>query len=371
MTVGLVMIAKNEAHVIARAIESARPLVDVMTVVVDDATTDDTVAVCEKLGARTYVRPYRGSLAEARNEAIDLAKNATDYLLMLDPDDTVEGFLPEPLMADVYDVMIHDGPMRHARPQLFRSAAVQYWRPRHEELRVSAEATRALAPDLVYRRMGGGYLDTLGQRDKHLANVRDLTPWILNHHPEDAGGVFVLAQSYRDAGEVEAARGWYEVRLGMQEQGEHAFLAALEIAFLVEKYGETEACEVMAAYLRAHERDPMRAEPLFHLSCYLRSAGHAATAWHFAQRAATLEIPTGRTILDVELYEWKATAELAMCAQELGDKATADELLESIMIELAGQPAALWAERQMRAVVVPEPRRTWTVSKPLKILTLP
>ena len=137
MSVGLVMIAKNEAHVIARAIKSARGLVDAMTVVVDESTTDDTAAVCEKLGAQVLVRSYEGSLAVARNEAIALSRNKTDYLLMLDPDDTIEGFLPEPLVADVYDVPIHDGAWRGKRPLLFRgSAGVSYWRPRHEELRV-------------------------------------------------------------------------------------------------------------------------------------------------------------------------------------------------------------------------------------------
>jgi glycosyltransferase involved in cell wall biosynthesis len=341
-----VLIAKNEAHVISRALQSLAPLVDGVLVALDASTSDDTAAVARGLGARVIECHYTGSLAHARNEAIDLAhaELGAEWILMCDPDDVVEGFLPEPLEADVYDVVIHDGPERFLRPQLFRPKALRYWRPRHEEARIVEGARRELARDLVYLRVGGGWLETLGRREKFMGNVRDLLPW-LESHPEDASGRFLIAQCYRDAGELELARSWYEARIAIGPAADQeTFRSALEIAFLVEKDPGCTLADTTSAYLRAHELQPMRAEPLFHLACALREQGAIASAWLYARRAAELEFPKHGTILDVEVYTWKARGELALDASLLGDRASCKAVLESIMTDpRAPGEARAWA----------------------------
>lgn len=351
---GLVLIAKNEAHVIARAIQSGLDVgVDAVTVVLDDKTTDDTGPVAEKLGATIVVRPFPGSIAAARNEAIEIAGSRTDYLLMLDPDDTYEGSLPTHLLADLYTVWIHEDGSRRQRIQLFRShAGVRYEGIRHERIVPPPEATQSIAASLIYRRIGGGAQDLRPRRDKFMDHVADLLPWV-EAHPSDMHATFVLAQSYRDAGEVEEARQWYERRLDVaDDDDDERFLSALEIAFLVEQHGVAPVESVLSAYLRTHELGPMRAEPLFHLACYLREKGALASAWHFARRASELPVPMAGTIVDVEVYEWKAKAEVAVEAWMLGDRATAMKLL----FEIAHSHPEYkeWADEQLALVSTQE-----------------
>lgn len=81
------MIAKDEEKNIERCIRSAHPLVQEI-VVVDTGSTDNTVAVAERLGARVYTYPWDGSFANARNFA--MAKAQSDWLLLLDADEALD-----------------------------------------------------------------------------------------------------------------------------------------------------------------------------------------------------------------------------------------------------------------------------------------
>ncbi|RSV40707.1 glycosyltransferase family 2 protein [Sphingomonas sp. ABOLD] len=84
----LVMIARNEARAIARALDSARPHVDRM-IVLDTGSTDDTVAIAERCGARVHTFVWRDDFAAARNAALDHAD--ADWNLVLDADEWLEG----------------------------------------------------------------------------------------------------------------------------------------------------------------------------------------------------------------------------------------------------------------------------------------
>ena len=96
-TVGLVLIAKNEASILPRAIGSGRNIVDTFTVVVDQKNTDDTFNLKLEGGSIRVAPTLFGGHAAARNEAVVVACNAnpTDFVLMLDADDTLEGNMPE------------------------------------------------------------------------------------------------------------------------------------------------------------------------------------------------------------------------------------------------------------------------------------
>lgn len=356
--VWLVLIAKNEAHVIGRALASAPPGVARALVVVDEATVDATADVARAAGALVYVRAYRGNLAAARNEALELAAQGDggqrpDYALMLDCDDVYRGMLPRELSADLYDVWIHDHGARHLRPQLVRLGIGAHYKGVRHELLVGPEGcSRSIAPALVYERIGGGAEEKRPRRERFLEHARDLEAW-LEQNPDDARATFMLGQTYRDAGELEAARVHYERRLAMGPPSEEeAYLSALELAFLVEG-DDGPVGALLAAFLRCHELQPLRAEPLFHLACALRERGAVACAWHFARRAAELRMPERGTIVDEEVYEWKAAAEVAIESWMLGDQATAMKLLVQIARE---RPRwAEWAHEQLHVVTTTEP----------------
>jgi glycosyltransferase involved in cell wall biosynthesis len=95
------IIARDEADRIDQAIASVRGLVDEI-LVVDSGSTDDTVGICERLGARVVFNPWCG-FGPQKRFAEDCARN--DWILNLDADewlsDSLRAELPGLLAADL------------------------------------------------------------------------------------------------------------------------------------------------------------------------------------------------------------------------------------------------------------------------------
>lgn len=83
----LVMIARDEAHQIARALDSARPFVDLM-IVLDTGSVDGTVGIARSCGAQVHEFAWRDDFAAARNASLDLSPAA--WNLVLDADEWIE-----------------------------------------------------------------------------------------------------------------------------------------------------------------------------------------------------------------------------------------------------------------------------------------
>jgi glycosyltransferase involved in cell wall biosynthesis len=95
VSVSVVVPAYNRERLLPRALgsiaaqEDLRPL---EVIVVDDASSDDSAAVAERLGARVLRRPVNGGAAAARNDGVRAARG--DWVTMLDSDDEwLSGFL--------------------------------------------------------------------------------------------------------------------------------------------------------------------------------------------------------------------------------------------------------------------------------------
>jgi glycosyltransferase involved in cell wall biosynthesis len=89
------IIAENEERNIARAIESLRCCDEI--VVVDSGSTDRTIEIAAKLGARVVESPWRG-FAEQKNFASEQA--AHDWILSIDADES----LSEALEAEIWQI---------------------------------------------------------------------------------------------------------------------------------------------------------------------------------------------------------------------------------------------------------------------------
>ena len=83
----VVMIARDEAASIARALESARPHVDRM-IVLDTGSTDATREIATAAGAAVYSFIWCDDFAAARNAALD--RSDADWNLILDADEGIE-----------------------------------------------------------------------------------------------------------------------------------------------------------------------------------------------------------------------------------------------------------------------------------------
>lgn len=85
--VTVVMPAMNRAHLIARALDSitAGSVQPKAIIVVDDASSDDTVSVARAHGATVIELPVNGGSGPARNRGIEAAD--TEWIAFLDSDD--------------------------------------------------------------------------------------------------------------------------------------------------------------------------------------------------------------------------------------------------------------------------------------------
>ena len=88
------VITKNEAADIGAALESVAWADDI--VVVDSESTDDTVAIATRHGARVFVRPWPGYVAQ-KNYAASVASH--DWVLSLDADERVTPALATEIKA--------------------------------------------------------------------------------------------------------------------------------------------------------------------------------------------------------------------------------------------------------------------------------
>ena len=85
-SLSLCMIVRNEEKYLPDCLNSVEAVVDEV-VVVDTGSTDHTLGVAERLGARCYSAPWTHDFAQARN--ISLAHATKDYILVLDADEVL------------------------------------------------------------------------------------------------------------------------------------------------------------------------------------------------------------------------------------------------------------------------------------------
>lgn len=81
-------IVKNEAKNLAKSIKSLKNQVNEI-VVVDTGSTDNTIVVARKLGAKVYSFPWQNDFSKVRNFALSKAKG--DWLILLDADEYFTG----------------------------------------------------------------------------------------------------------------------------------------------------------------------------------------------------------------------------------------------------------------------------------------
>ncbi|MED0674309.1 glycosyltransferase [Aneurinibacillus thermoaerophilus] len=85
--VSLCMIVKDEEQHLPACLESVQSLVDEI-IIVDTGSTDRTVAIAKKYGAKVFHKPWEDDFSKARN--VSLKKATGDWILQLDADERLE-----------------------------------------------------------------------------------------------------------------------------------------------------------------------------------------------------------------------------------------------------------------------------------------
>lgn len=208
-TLSLCMIAKNEEEFIGDCLASVKDLVDEI-IVVDTGSTDRTIEIAERFGAKIYHFPWVGDFASARNESL---KHATgDWILVLDADETI----PSEWHAEVrkaiqnkdtigYSMVIENllGAKGESRQmalifRLFQNRLdMRYEGIIHEQIIMAAQRTGMPLGGTQARIMHRGYLNQyLDQRDKYQRNLKILLDQE-KQEPENPYAHFNLGQTYK------------------------------------------------------------------------------------------------------------------------------------------------------------------------------
>ena len=312
------MIVKNEAKVIARCLESVKPVIDAWCIV-DTGSADGTQAiirsVMQDLPGELHERPWK-DFGHNRTEAIELARARSDaqYLLVIDADDHLvipPRFAMPPLTKDAYTLHVQDSGTSYWRTHLFRSDLDYHYTGVLPEVLISREKrATARLPGLVYKRTGGGARSSDPNKFRKDAAVLEAA---LAAEPTNARYAFYLAQSWRDAGEPEKAIAGYGRRASMGGWEEEVYFSLHQIGKLSARVGRDDA-EIIDAYVRAYEYRPTRAEPLCDLAAVLREHGRRVAAYPFARAAAEIPRPEDVLFVDDSVYAWRALDEYAIAA---------------------------------------------------------
>lgn len=353
----LSMIVKNEEAVLARCLESVRPLLSAW-VIVDTGSTDRTREIAYDLLAEipgeVISRPWK-NFGHNRTEALELSRSRGEYSLVIDADDTLDiapdRQLPR-LTLDAHSLRIRYGTTSYDRVQLLRNG--RNWRYEgvvHEYPACDGPFTQGRLEGIEYviGRDGARAQDP----DRFLRDA-ELIQAALEVDPTNQRYVFYLAQSYRDAGVLQPALMAYEHRTTMGGWDEEVFYARLEAAKLRERLGQPFET-VQSAYLAAYESRPSRAEPLYELSRYCRAQRHFALGCVYASSACEISRPDDRLFVAESVYRWQAIDELAVSAYHAGRFALArvcnEQLLSSAVLPESELPRIRgnlqWCERAM------------------------
>ena len=253
------MIVKDEAKVIGRCLASVRPFIDAW-VIVDTGSSDGTQDIVRELLAdlpgELHERPWR-DFGHNRSEAITLARGRGDYLFFIDADEVLE--LPQTfqrpvLGSDAYALQVSYGATRYQRVCLVANHIPWRWEGvLHEYLACDRAFERQALKGPRVRVYSDGARSQQDVAVKYAADARVLEA-ALALDPGNRRYVFYLAQSYRDAGEREAALVQYDRRAAMEGWDEEVWYSLYQSALLAECGGHAlgrARLEVIALAARA------------------------------------------------------------------------------------------------------------------------
>ncbi|WP_122442612.1 glycosyltransferase [Mycobacterium attenuatum] len=330
------MIVRNEAHIVAEALDSVAPYIS-SWVIVDTGSDDGTQALIrdhmDRLGVpgELYERPWR-NFGDNRTEALTLAQGQGDYVWVVDADDLLVG-KPDfaGLGADVYWVRYVCNAHGYYRSQLFRDGVRVQW------VGVTHEAPMWDFACCVEARLEGDYHIEDRQRGarnlsgQKYARDRDLLLAEVERNPANARSIFYLAQSYYDLGDFANARKWYARRAEMGGWEEETYYAMWRVAVSMGQLNEPWP-DVRNAYLRAWKFRPTRAEPLFAIAARYRADGCYQLGYEFAKRAADIPFPEQDMLfVRTDIYNWRIADEQAVCASWIGKHAEAFTLWRRLL----------------------------------------
>jgi tetratricopeptide (TPR) repeat protein len=324
------MIVRDETPVIERCLASVKDVIDYY-IISDTGSTDGT----QKLIKDTMdgygipgevIEDEWVNFQHNRNLALQhaYANKNIDYVLFIDADEILHYDNPDSIRNTVADMHCLDksyGPLRYRIPFMVNIRTKEWkWNgviheyiapiePPVEQSLCNKNCWILATPGEGVRSRG------ITQEEKFLKDAKVLQEEY-EKNPDDLRTIFYLAQSYRDAKELEKAIKYYGVRADLDGWPEEKYYAQYQKGKLMLHCDKFTFEEARAELMKACELRPNRAaEPLYELIMHQRSNKSFTSGCFFGQAAmAFLGYPINDTLfVDKMIYDWKLKDELAMC----------------------------------------------------------
>ena len=331
MTVGLVMIVKDEEAILPRLAASVKDHIDYWTVV-DTGSSDNTIQVAQDAFApvpgQVLTHPFDG-FGPSRTFALRAAEEHSDWMLCLCADETFHGTLQDAVMdgVDIIEAEQHNGDLRFWLPRLLKSGRGWESRGRTHEYYFSplGSGTWPARTDSFYVLHHG---DGHDRPNKFRRDIELLTlDWA--EDSTNTRTAFYMAQSYDNNGDPAEAVGWYRQCINMHGWDEEAFYAKYRLGVCLLTLGAKE--EGCGWLWSAWGDRPRRAEPMVALAEHYRLANQWLLAWHCASLAQEHhDPPPGGLFIDSSMA-WRIHYEISISAWYTGHRewgrASLDRLL--------------------------------------------
>ena len=222
-------IVKNEAENLVKSIKSLKKQVNEI-VVVDTGSTDNTMTVARKLGAKVYSFPWQDDFSKARNFALSKAKG--DWLVLLDADEyftantagNIRQIIHQAQQADALLIQMvnYDADMAEIQDYFYQLRIVRNQRGLHYEGKIHEELKLSEGKSMKFLRVlpemleiyHTGYASSVS-RQKLERNLKLLHQAVDNGQSE-ADLARYFCDCYLGLGDMEKCTyyGWLDVKKG-------------------------------------------------------------------------------------------------------------------------------------------------------------
>lgn len=317
------MIVKNESGVIEKCLASVKPLIDYW-IIVDTGSDDSTKEIIKEV-----LKDIPGELHECawinfehnRNEALALAKEKGDYVLLIDADEVLqfsENFALPPLEKDLYFIRVRQiGGAEAKRNGLIKNSLNWKWKGIIHEA-ISAPDARSSEVLQGVVNLCNTHADGISGRSKQSVSLKylrdaEILEKVLKEEPNNSRYMYYLGISYAAAGKYELAKASFEKRIRLPSSDfQETFMAMYNLGVMHEKLEEFDLA--LKAFAQAYTFYPSRAEPIFHSAALYRKKGELLLGYLLSQYALTLPYPEDDFCVEYTVYDFAALIEFANCA---------------------------------------------------------
>ena len=315
-TICLNMIVKNESKIITRLLTTVLPIIDTYCIC-DTGSTDMTKEIIKEffdmrcIEGKIIEEPFK-NFGHNRTVALNAAKEMADYLLFLDADMKLvidPKFDKSKLTADVYTFAQGSNIFNYFNVRLIKTSLnFRCIGSTHEYYDITGPKKEEQLNTIKINDIGDGGC----KEDKFTRDIR-LLEEDLKENPKNERTYFYLANSYKNAGNLEKAIEHYIKRIAIGGWIEENWYSRLELGKCYMKIGKE--AEAIKTWLEAYGYHPKRAENLYEIVKHYRIKGQQQLSYTFYKLAKEIPYPSDNVLfIHKDVYNYLLDYEFSIIA---------------------------------------------------------